>query len=165
MEDLIEYMDQKINKQNRINMVIDFGHDITVGSMEMFMHLVFNTDYWVCKFSCNLFFELIKIQDFNANKDKYFVEYYIDEEIKLNISYDIFKEKVKKNIWNDKKIDNFCLGNSIIVPHPKNILIFIFIIIGIIVIVLIFFNICKNTLLKQKKIKKEKENIEENDKE
>ena len=41
-------------------MVIDFGHDVTVGPMQLFMYKAFNIHYTVCAFACNIYFELHK---------------------------------------------------------------------------------------------------------
>ena len=61
MEDLISYMDKKIYDKNyKIKMILDFGHDVTVAPMQLFMYQAFNVDYTVCAFSCNIFFELHK---------------------------------------------------------------------------------------------------------
>ena len=140
MADLIEYMDDKINNKNKINMVIDFGHDRTIGSIEYFMHQIFGVDYTFCNFASNLFFELHRNKNYN-NGDVYYIEYYIDEVLKLNISYELFKDKVVSRNWNQKKIDDFCLGNIILILYPK---FFTFLMFGIVfisvgIIILIFY--------------------------
>ena len=94
MEDLIEYLENKINKKNKINMVIDIGHERTLGSIEFSMHQIFGVDYSITYFASNAIFELHK----NNDKDRYDVLYYIDEQLKLNISYDEFKRKIIKSI-------------------------------------------------------------------
>ena len=135
MEDLITYMDKKINDKNyKINMVLDFGHDVTVGPMQLFMYKAFDVDYTVCSFACNIFFELYR----KINKDKkerYYVRYYVDDDLRLNIPYGEFKKSVMKNVWTNEQKYEFCRGNIIKVLHPKLffgmniIIIFIFILI------------------------------------
>ena len=60
MEDLIGYIENKINNKTTLKMVIDLGHDVTVEPMQVFMHKAFDIEYTVCNFACNLFFELYK---------------------------------------------------------------------------------------------------------
>ena len=90
MEDLIEYMDNKINNKTKLKMIIDVGHDVTVGPMQLFMHEAFNTNYTACFFSCNIYFELHKEKD--NNEYKYYVKYFVDDDLRLNIDYDLFKK-------------------------------------------------------------------------
>ena len=118
MEDLITYMDKKINDENyKMKMVLDFGHDVTVGPMQLFMYQAFNTDYTVCSFSCNIFFELHK-KEYDDNKERYYVRYFVDDDLRLNIPYTEFKQNVLKNIWSTKQKDEFCRGNIIKILHP-----------------------------------------------
>ena len=118
MEDLLVYMDNKINNQtNELKMVIDFGHDVTVAPMQLFMYKAFDVDYTVCSFACNIYFELHK----KINRDKkenYYVRYYVDDDLRLNIIYDDFKRNVLNNIWSQKDKDEFCRGNIIKVLYP-----------------------------------------------
>ena len=39
---------------NKLKMIIDLGHDVTVGPMQLFMHETFNTNFTTCFFSCNI---------------------------------------------------------------------------------------------------------------
>ena len=81
-------------------MVIDCGHDTTVAPMEMFMYQAWkdkpeydiNTQY--CSFACNLYFELYKSK---IEENKYYVFYYIDDELKnfLYIFYILYKYYLK----------------------------------------------------------------------
>ena len=107
MEDLITYMDKKIHDENyKIKMVLDFGHDVTVGPMQLFMFQAFDVDYTVCSFSCNIFFELHKKLS-KDNKERYFVRYLVDDDLRLNIPYAEFKKNVLNNIRTQKKLDIF----------------------------------------------------------
>lgn len=136
MEDLIEYMDNKINdKQNKLKMVINLGHDFTIAPMEIFMHETFGTKYTTTLFSTNIYFELHK------ENDDYFVKYYIDGLLSLNIKYGLFKEKVFSKFWSEKEKDDFCNGNIFKVLYPKTFLFCEFFIISILIgiIILIFY--------------------------
>ena len=163
MEDLIEYMDNKINNRtSKLNMVIDVGHDITVGPMQLFMHETFNIDFSVCHFSCNIYFELHK-----DKKDLYYVKYFIDDELRLTINYELFKKNVLSKLWTEKEKNEFCNGNIIKVLYPKGYLFLIFLVIcisvGIIVFILCNYCIKNNKGKNKKKLLIKKENINEND--
>ena len=68
MEDLIEYMESKINKKNEINMIIGVGHERTLESIEFSKHQIFGVDYSICSFASNAIFELHKNKDENEKK-------------------------------------------------------------------------------------------------
>ena len=135
MEDLIEYFDNKINnKTNELKMVIDSGHDVTVGPMQLFMYKAFDVDYTVCAFACNIYFELHKKIN-KENKEKYYVRYYVDDDLRLNIIYEEFKKNVLNNVWSQTDKEQFCRGNILKVLHPRLVLsIYIILFIGFIVI-------------------------------
>ena len=140
MEDLLVYMDNKINNQtNELKMVIDFGHDVTVAPMQLFMYKAFDVDYTVCFFACNIYFELHK----KINRDKkenYYVRYYVDDDLRLNIIYDDFKKNVLNNIWSEKDKDEFCRGNIIKVLYPTlflSVYIILCLVFGLILILII----------------------------
>ena len=166
MEDLIEYMENKIyNKTKELKMVLDFGHDVTVAPMQLFMYKTFEVDYTICSFSCNIYFELHK--KIKENKEKFYVRYYVNDDLRLNIAYEEFKKNVLKNIWSQKEKDDFCRGNIIKVLHPKLfeslyiILFIIFILICIFVIYKyygIYYKKNKNNISKNE----DEENIENN---
>lgn len=159
MEDLVEYMDTKINRKNKIKMIIDFGHDVTVGSIQTFMHEAFGADYEVCEFACNVFFELHE----NSGKNEYYVEYYIDDELKLNISYGAFKEKVIDIVWSDKEKEDFCFGNIYKVLYPNLFIFFIFFIVGIFILIFIVFVYkCHKKYSKKQSSSKHKGDMKEN---
>ena len=153
MEDLIEYMDNKINnKTNKLKMVINIGHDFTVCPMQIFMHEAFDVEYSICGFSCNIYIELHKEKDYNQ-KDIYIVKYYVDDELRLNINYEIFKRNVISKFWTEKEKDEFCNGIIIRVLYPKTFIFVSFSIIVIIILVFIFILYkCYKKYLKQKKI-------------
>ena len=141
MEDLIEYMDNKINnKTNELKMVMDFGNDVTVGPMQLFMYQAFDVDYTGCYFTCNIYFELHKKVNRNK-KEKYYVRYYVDDDLRLNIIYDEFKKSVLKNVWSKEDKEEFCRGNLIKILHPRLFLfIYIFSFIVFILIITLVVN-------------------------
>ena len=48
----------------------------------------------------------------------YYVRYYVDDDLRLNIIYNDFKKNVLNNIWSQKDKDEFCKGNILKVLHP-----------------------------------------------
>ena len=114
MQDVIGYMDKRIkaNKENigdtykAPKMVMDCGHDTTVGPMARFIDSAFDCGYHkFCEFACNIYFELYE----DVETGKYSVDYYLDDD-KLfeNKDYDEFKKKIEARYWNDSYIDEFC---------------------------------------------------------
>lgn len=95
-------------------MVIDCGHDTTVAPMQMFMYEAWehkpeygiNTQY--CGFSCNLYFELYK----KNGEKKYYVFYYMDDELKHIFDYEEFKKTIKAHIYSQAQIEQYCLSKS-----------------------------------------------------
>ena len=118
MEDLLGYMERRINMGNNEKsykapkMVIDCGHDTTVAPMQMFMYETWKnyTDYGIntqyCGFACNIYFELYKTKD---NVPKYYVFYYIDEDLKYKFDYLEFKREVRDHIYSQEQIVDYCL--------------------------------------------------------
>ena len=145
-------------------MIIDVGHERTLGSIEFSMHQIFGVDYSISYFASNAIFELHK----NEEKNEYNVFYYIDEQLKLNISYNEFKKKIIKNVWTEKEINNFCLDNITLILHPKIYLLFYIFIIGILlgIFILIILKYCfRNKIKRNNNYKNYDEETKENDKE
>ena len=114
MQDVIGYMDKRI-KANKDNigdtykapkMVMDCGHDTTVGPMARFIDSVFNCGYHkFCEFACNIYFELYQ-EDGN---DNYTIDYYLDDQLLLpRMDYNEFKKNIEAHYWNDSYMDEFC---------------------------------------------------------
>ena len=112
MQDLLAYMERRIKHYNETTylapkMVMDCGHDTTVGPIARFMDSVFNCTYHTfCDFACNVYFELYR----NAEDNKFYVDYYMDDELLLeNVEfYHGFKEKMEAKFWNDTYAKEFC---------------------------------------------------------
>jgi len=120
MEDLLRYMERRI--QNYPNttykapkLVIDCGHDTTVAPMQMFMYETWedkpeygiNTQY--CGFACNIYFELYKDK---TNSSKYYVYYYIDDELIHIFDYNEFDEAVRAHIYTQDEISEYCITDE-----------------------------------------------------
>ena len=116
MEDLLEYMKKRIKYEEQTTykapkLVIDCGHDTTVAPIQMFMYQAFKDkpDYNIrtqyCGFACNIYFELYKSKD---DLSKYYVFYYIDDELINVFDYNEFDNIVKKNIYTQEYLDDYC---------------------------------------------------------
>ena len=120
VEDLLGYMKRRIQYYPKTTyyapkMVIDCGHDTTVAPMQMFMYETWKhkPEYGVrtqyCGFACNLYFELYKTKD---GPTKYYVFYYIDEELINIFDYDEFDETVRAHMYTQEDIEEFCITDE-----------------------------------------------------
>lgn len=112
MQDLLVYMENRINHKDEITyqapkMVMDCGHDTTVGPIARYMSSAFNIPYHeYCEFACNVYFELYYQPD---NSTKYSVSYLLDDELLIDrMDYEEFKVKLKSKFWNDTYMNEFC---------------------------------------------------------
>ena len=116
---LITWMDQriKLDKKGKGDNVVGgspkfiiwSGHDSSISNFEMFMKINFNTKWVFPGFSTTVLMELHK----NEEKNIYEIKYFVNDEMLLNINYDVFKRKVLDIIWNEEKIEKFCQFNII----------------------------------------------------
>jgi len=116
MQDLIGYMERRMEfrKQNKEEknkasykapkMVMDCGHDTTVGPIARYMSSAFNIDYHkFCEFACNVYYELYE------EDGKYTVDYYLDDERLIHqMEFSEFKQKMESKYWNDTFAAQFC---------------------------------------------------------
>jgi hypothetical protein len=120
MEDLLGYMERRIQYYPNTTykapkLVIDCGHDTTVAPMQMFMFETWedkpeygvNTQY--CGFACNLYFELYKDRNDSA---KYYVYYYIDDELIHIFDYKEFNDTVRAHIFSQDEITEYCITDE-----------------------------------------------------
>ena len=128
-------------------MVIYIGQDATMNIIEFFMYKLFDVPCMMPNFGSNIYFELYK------NKNNFNVKYYINDNKFLDIDYNIFKEKIEKNLKSDDEINEYC-GNNIENKNDddnnnNNIKIIILIIIICILVVIIIVLIIKYIKLKK----------------
>ena len=110
MQDVLGYMELRINNINKTTykapkMVMDCGHDTTVGPIARFMDSAFGCGYHkFCEFACNVYFEL-----FQEDNGSITVDYYMDDELLLpGIEFGKFKSTIQSHFWNDTYMDEFC---------------------------------------------------------
>ena len=120
MEDLLGYMKRRIQYYPQTTykapkLVIDCGHDTTVAPMQMFMYETWEhkPEYGVrtqyCGFACNIYFELYKTKN---GPTKYYVYYYIDDELIHIFDYDEFDETVRAHMYTQEEIVEYCLTDE-----------------------------------------------------
>ena len=99
---ILNKMNDVIFNKTKVKFLIFSLHDNTIAGFEVFNQIAFNTSLQYTFFSENIYFEL-----YMKNK-KYFVRLISKDEIRLDISYDEFKEKVEKLLLSDEEIKQFC---------------------------------------------------------
>lgn len=120
MSDLIKWMDARIKMDmandtifniNAPKMVMYSGHDMTLVPTEQLLFKAFGVKAHYPEFATNQFFELHRSDYVNKNLitvQDYYVEYYHNGILHLNVSYLEFKKKVLRLVWPMDKINNFC---------------------------------------------------------
>ena len=146
LQRLINLMKTKIEKNNPNYMSPDSpkfllysAHDDTLTQMQIFLNKFFDIKKEWVPFASNQIFELRKYGD------KFYVEVYYNNRLKMNITFDQFEDVIKKNIITEEEINNKCYGlrNSNYFPTIL-ILCFILIISFISFICLNIWIYCKN---------------------
>ena len=97
--------------ENYIKLVFYSAHDATIGALEDFMKMTFETEIEYATFAEVRLFELY-VNNTNG-EDKYFVRYVKgvkdkDYEYKLDVPFDEFVEKVNEAAWSDERVADFC---------------------------------------------------------
>ena len=164
---LINWMDIRINldKENKTNLIkkdapkytVWSGHDSSVSTVMKFMENIFNTEYIIPIFGTTIIFELHK-----NNENFYYIKYFVNDELLLEVKYNEFKNKVLKVLWSDAEIDDFCQFDIVkkkIYKDAINKYKTIIIVVGIILLMSLIFNMM--SYFKLKKIKIRVKNSEE----
>ena len=130
------------------------GHDMTLAPFQLFMKSLFGTRIQYTGFASNIYIELHKKDNLinNPTLDDYHVEYYIDDEIALNISFVDFKNAVLREAWSEERIMQYC-------QPPLEGRIILVVVVGLIVISFILFLTVSLLCFKRKKKKKGKKNL------
>ena len=117
---IIKWMDNRINldmnQQNKESnyqepkFVMYSGHDMTLAPFELFFKKAFGTKVKFPEFGSNLFLELHKPDNINGKikLEDYYINYQIDDELLLNISYVKFKKRISEIVWSDERILQHC---------------------------------------------------------
>ena len=118
-KDIIFYMDNIIKsnidkfhkKTTETKFVMYSGHDYIMVAAQLYLHAVFGIECSYPRFASNQFFELHKqdgINDNKLNEKHFYVQYFYNGNLLLNISYPEFKEKLSEIMWSKDQIIDFC---------------------------------------------------------
>ena len=111
MKEVLRYMENIKNNTEGVyykpKFVMYSAHDTTIGAFEVFNHLAFNTKIEYAKFAENCFYELYTKKD-----GAYYVRYLMKDQIKFDITFENFKERILKNILSDDEINDYCDFNG-----------------------------------------------------
>jgi hypothetical protein len=166
MQDLLGYMDRRIKyypdtTYKAPKMVMDCGHDTTVGPIARFIANTFNVKYHeFCEFACNVYFEL-----YHEGDGKYTVDYYLDDELLIDhMDYNEFKDTMQKHFWSDTYMDEFCgkredtnIENSSKIEQYSNLLLAISV-----VSTMLFLIFITSTIVIFRRLKKLQKKFQEN---
>jgi hypothetical protein len=129
MREIIHYMKQRIdidiNQENveeeyldysRPKMVMISGHDSTISCNEMFIinSLGYGDDYFrMAKYASQLALEVTRPEAPPEQVKKmtykdYTLNYYMNDELLLQLPVDEFIKKIEAKLWTDEQIDKFC---------------------------------------------------------
>ena len=119
--EMIHYMDKIIKlimnneyeeKKNKTTKFIMYsGHDYIISAVQLYLNSIFKTPCFYPSFASNQFFELHKKDNIDNNKIKendFYLQYFYNGDLILNISYPIFKRKVMSNVWTMAEIIDYC---------------------------------------------------------
>jgi hypothetical protein len=138
MKDRSNNENQNYINYNSPKLLLYSGHDDTLTQMQMFLKACFNIEYEWIPYASTQLFELRKYGDL------FYVEIYYNDRLKMNITFEEFKNRIEIIIMSDKDIYNIChiKKTEIYLRNEKIFLIFIIICL-IIIIILIFWKINK----------------------
>ena len=120
MKRLISWMDKRIVCDEDPNCIPNYdepkfvmysGHDTTMAPFQLFMKLAFNISLEHPHFGSNMFYELHRNDtdsDFPRENNDYYVEYYYNDKLLLQLPYDTFKKRVERLLWSEERILQFC---------------------------------------------------------
>ena len=129
-------------------LVLYSGHDSTLFELQSILNKSFNIDYENTQFGSTQLYEVRKYQDV------YYVEIYYNDRLKMNITFDEFKNRIRNILISDKEIYNICYEKKgeIYLRYGKIFLAVILIVLVIILLALINKINSKNMDLNNMKI-------------
>ena len=121
-KEMIYYMDNIVNliinnefeeKKNKTTKFIMYsGHDYIISAVQMYLHSIFKTPCFYPSFASNQFFELHKRDNIDKNnnikENDFYLQYFYNGDLILNVSYPEFKKKIMSKIWTMAEIIDYC---------------------------------------------------------
>lgn len=106
---VIDWMFLRLNKNNNFlaeygkpKFVLFSGHDSSLSEMQHFLNVAFNIDYEYTEYGSTQLFELRKYGNL------FYVEVYYNDKLKMNITFEEFKNRAENISMSDKEIFNIC---------------------------------------------------------
>ena len=139
------------------------AHDSTCGAFMGFMHEVFKTPIRYPYFATNINLELYRKEtgDNIIKKEDYYIEYIINDESILNISYIEFNETLNKRMKTMEEVNTFCGFNKKEEEQEEDdesVYIWIDVSLGVVSVILVVIIVM--TIKKKKNTNKNIENID-----
>lgn len=116
MRQLLLWMDKRIelDKEGKSELAINgspkytiwSAHDSSLAANEMFFKYIFGTKFINPVFGSTIIIELHK-------NDTYYIKYFVNDELLLEINYYNFKEYILKYLWEEEEIYKFCKFSNI----------------------------------------------------
>lgn len=110
-----EKYEDNIVDYSKPKMVMISGHDSTTACYQMFILNIFDVDYKKFKmpeYTAQIAFEVTRpddIEDVSKLKYKdYSMNIYFNDDLMVKSKLDEFIEKVEKNAWSDKQVNDYC---------------------------------------------------------
>ena len=103
---IVKYMEDVINNvTNHVKILVYSGQDIMIASMILYLRKVYGTPIIYPHYTSNLNLKLFQNE---TDPSKYYVDYYLYDDLIYRTSFEDFKEKMLKGLWDDDKIYEFC---------------------------------------------------------
>ena len=130
MEEFIYYMKKRIDVDingediskkyedySRPKMLMVSGHDSTISSIEVFLMNVLNKSldfFEYPDYASQAAFEVTTNDDNKEQKtyNDYYVNFYLDDELKFNMTVQEFIDEITPQIWNEQQINKYCEVND-----------------------------------------------------
>ena len=115
MRQLILWMDNriKINEEGNELYINDSpkytiwsAHDSSLAANEMFFKYIFGTKFINPIVGSSIIIELHKNE--SKQNENYYIQYFVNDELLLEIEYNFFKTNILKYLWNEDNINKFC---------------------------------------------------------
>jgi hypothetical protein len=164
LREILFYMNDIIindgDNEHKVKYLIFSGHDTNIAGFEIFNNKMFDTPVEYANFAQTEYYELfLNDSEKLENEDNYYVRYLRGDNVKFELDYKSFKEKIMENLWTDKQIYKFC-NFDVVKIKSKNLKIATIILSIIDSILIIFLIILIKIIIKKKNYNKIENDID-----
>ena len=164
LREILFYMNDIIindgDNEHKVKYIIFSGHDTNIAGFEIFNNKMFDTPVEYANFAQTEYYELfLNDSEKLENEDNYYVRYLRGDNVKFEIDYKSFKNKIMENLWTDKQIYKFC-NFDVVKIKSKNLKIATIILSIIDSILIIFLIILIKIIIKKKNYNKIENDID-----